>query len=320
MAGDELIELKALEVKVEQAKEIDTVEALSVSNSRGDMITESMGIGVMIGRIQALQGQAKMSSAVSLATIKKIKDTKEYKHLRGMKVPTVGGFKVLTGTWDEFCSLVGSSKSTIHEQLNNLEAFGEDALNAMKSLGMSTRDLRQLKSLPDESVKAIVDGAEIKVANKDEAIELIEEMAVKHRKEKQTLQKEVATLSQEKQSTDRLLADKDKKINELSKQLDTPLTSVQRLEKEEDLNKQLLNELNLASLAVDSGTARLSDAVQTIRNNKRPTDIDTACEDALFRCLDRFLSISTNMGILSHVTTHIEQWHDENTAFLGGDE
>ncbi|APF62806.1 hypothetical protein ASZ87_00005 [Vibrio cholerae] len=52
----------------------------------------------------------------------------------------------------------------------------------------------------------------VKVQDRDEALEIIEELSAKHRQEKQALQSEVTKLTQEKQSNERLLADKDKRL------------------------------------------------------------------------------------------------------------
>jgi chromosome segregation ATPase len=186
----------------------------------------------------------------------------------------------------------------------------------MSAIGMTTRDLRRLRQLPQEDLTAIVEGEVVKVQDRDEALEIIEELSAKHRQEKQSLQTEVTKLTQEKESNDRLLAEKNKKIDSLSKKLETPLTPAQKHQKQEELNGKLLDGLNLASVAVDSGIARLFDAVQTVQDNPHPLDIDQACEDALFRALERFLSLSADMGISAHVTAHIEQWHLENSYLM----
>ena len=313
--------LAELENKVQQAKEINAAEAISISQSEGKRLGEAVDFGALLGRAQMADRLSKITDAVSLSALKEIKESKQYKALKGItfaKSSTVGSnLVVLKGTWEEFCDIYGSSKSTIDERLKNLDFFGEQALESMSTIGMTTRDFRRLRKLPQEDLTAIVEGEHVKISDRDEALEIIEELSSKHRQEKQSLKKEVDELSLEKQSSERLLADKDKKINELSKQLDTPLTAASRLQKEEERNEALLNELNHAALSVDSGTARLFDAIQTVTDNKCPTDMNRACEDALFRCLDRFLNLSADMGISAHVIQHLEQWHSENALLFG---
>ncbi|KGK15314.1 MarR family transcriptional regulator [Vibrio navarrensis] len=302
------------------AQEINAAEALSMASSHG----VSLDIGVFLGRVQMAQSFATMADVVSLSTLKEMRDSGKYKELKGRTInlgPTstdgVQNSIVLQGTWDEFCKLCGTSKSAVNEKLKNLSDFGEKALQSMQTIGMTTKDLRRLRQLPQEDLTAIVEGEVVKVQDRDEALEIIEELSAKHRQEKQALQSEVTKLAQEKQSNERLLADKDKKINDLSKKLDTPLSPAQARQKEEELNSKLLEQLNVATLAVDSGLARLFDAIQTVHDNPHPTDIDVACENALFHILERFLALSADMGISAHVLSHLEQWHAENGLFLG---
>ncbi|EJE8547013.1 MarR family transcriptional regulator [Vibrio vulnificus] len=320
--SDEMKQLVTAQQALSDAQELNAAEAISIASSHG----ASLDIGVFLGRVQMAQSFATMADVVSLSTLKEIRDSGKYKELKGWKInlgPTsddvVQTSIVLQGTWDEFCKLCGTSKSTVNEKLKHLSSFGEKALQSMQEIGMTTRDLRRLRQLPQEDLTAIVEGEVVKVQDRDEALEIIEELSAKHRQEKQALQSEVAKLAQEKQSNERLLADKDKKINDLSKKLDTPLSPAQSRQKEEELNSKLLDQLNVATLAVDSGLARLFDAIQTIHDNPHPTDIDVACENALFHTLERLLALSADLGINAHVLSHLEQWHAENGLFLGNE-
>ncbi|WJG24297.1 MarR family transcriptional regulator [Vibrio furnissii] len=319
---NELKRLEQMTQSLSDAQEINAAEALSMASSHG----VSLDIGVFLGRVQMAQSFATMADVVSLSTLKEMRDSGKYKELKGRTInlgPTstdgVQNSIVLQGTWDEFCKLCGTSKSAVNEKLKNLSDFGEKALQSMQTIGMTTKDLRRLRQLPQEDLTAIVEGEVVKVQDRDEALEIIEELSAKHRQEKQALQSEVTKLAQEKQSNERLLADKDKKINDLSKKLDTPLSPAQARQKEEELNSKLLDQLNVATLAVDSGLARLFDAIQTVHDNPHPTDIDVACENALFHILERFLALSADMGISAHVLSHLEQWHAENGLFLGNE-
>ncbi|EJG1819085.1 MarR family transcriptional regulator [Vibrio parahaemolyticus] len=318
--SNELKKLETAQQALSDAKEINAAEALTISQSKGQMLGGAVELGALLGRAQMAEKLSKITDVVSLSALKEIKESKQYKALKGItfaKSSTVGSdMVVLKGTWEEFCEIYGSSKSTIDERLKNLDVFGEQALESMSAIGMTTRDFRRLRKLPQEDLTAIVEGEAVKVQDRDEALEIIEELSAKYRQEKQALQQEVNSLTQEKQSHERLLADKDKKINSLSKKLDTPLSPAQARQKEEQLNSQLLEQLNIAALAVDSGMARLFDAIQTIQDNEHPTDIDQACEDTLFRVLERFLSLSSDMGIAAHVIEHLEQWHSESALLM----
>ncbi|EGQ9240097.1 MarR family transcriptional regulator [Vibrio vulnificus] len=321
--SDEMKQLVVAQQALSDAQELNAAEALTISQNEGTKLGEAVDLGALLGRAQMAEKLSKITDAVSLSALKEIKESKKYKALKGIafsKSSTVGSnLVVLKGTWEEFCEIYGSSKSTVDERLKNLDVFGEQALESMSAIGMTTRDLRRLRQLPQEDLTAIVEGEVVKVQDRDEALEIIEELSAKHRQEKQALQSEVTKLAQEKQSNERLLADKDKKINDLSKKLDTPLSPAQSRQKEEELNSKLLDQLNVATLAVDSGLARLFDAIQTIHDNPHPTDIDVACENALFHTLERLLALSADLGINAHVLSHLEQWHAENGLFLGNE-
>ncbi|MBY8217225.1 MarR family transcriptional regulator [Vibrio fluvialis] len=318
--SNEMKQLMTAQQALSDAKEINAAEALTISQSEGTKLGEAVDLGALLGRAQMAERLSKITDAVSLSALKEIKESKKYKALKGItfaKSSTVGSnLVVLKGTWEEFCEIYGSSKSTVDERLKNLDVFGEQALESMNAIGMTTRDLRRLRQLPQEELTAIVEGEVIKVQDRDEALEIIEELSAKHRQEKQALQSEVTKLTQDKESNERLLADKDKKINSLSKKLDTPLSLAQTRQKEEELNSKLLNQLNIAATSVDGGFARLFDAIETINDNPHPTDIDQACEDTLFRLLERFLNLSAELGISAHVKSHLEQWHAENHFFV----
>jgi len=320
---NELKKLEQASQVLEDAFELNAAEAINLAHGSGDNITTAM----LVGQIRVAQAFGNFADAISLSFLKEVKETKSYKALKGQRFTfqssnIAGGQQkevILTGTWDEFCRICQTSRSTVDEDLRNLSLFGEKALQSMQALGVTTKDLRRLRQLPQEDLTAIVEGEVVKVQDRDEALEIIEELSAKHRQEKQALQSEVTKLAQEKQSNERLLADKDKKINDLSKKLDTPLSPAQARQKEEELNSKLLDQLNVATLAVDSGLARLFDAIQTVHDNPHPTDIDVACENALFHILERFLALSADMGISAHVLSHLEQWHAENGLFLGNE-
>ncbi|MGO2233493.1 MAG: MarR family transcriptional regulator [Marinomonas sp.] len=306
-------ELAKAENALEQAEEMNAVEALNDASSQGD--NANIDVGLILGRIQMSQTIAKFADVVTLSALKEIKETKRYRALKG-KVITVSddvGEKqvVLKGTWDEFCSLCHASKSSVDERLMNLELFGENALQSMQLLGMTTRDLRKLRKLPEEELKAIVDDGEIKVSDREEALDLIEEMAHKHRTEKAGMQQSIAKLEQDNQSNERLLSDKDKKINTLTKQLEAQLTPVERRKKEEELHARLRSELSVSEIDIDKGIARLGDAIQTIQEtSSSPTDLNEACGDAVYHALSRLLDMALDLGMAEPALRQLESFKD----------
>lgn len=312
---NELKTLKEAQTKLSQAEEVNTAEAIMVSQTEGDKRSSAIDFGALLGRAQIAASFSKMSSVLELMTIKEIKESKKYKELKGipfLKKDGVGSKTVvLTGTWAEFCEVLGSSKSNVDERLSNLELFGEEALESMQKMGMTTRDLKKLRKLPEEELKAIVDDGEIKVSDREEALDLIEEMAHKHRTEKAGMQQSIAKLEQDNQSNERLLSDKDKKINTLTKQLEAQLTPVERRKKEEELHARLRSELSVSEIDIDKGIARLGDAIQTIQETSScPTDLNEACGDAVYHALSRLLDMALDLGMAEPALRQLESFKD----------
>lgn len=310
----ELQKIAEVKEQLKEAEEVNAVEAIAHAGAQGD--AANIDISLLLGRAQMSQTFAKFADVVTLSTLKKIKETKQYRALKG-KTITISddiGEKplILNGTWEEFCSLCNTSKSSVDERLSNLDTFGESALHSMQVLGMTTRDLRKLRKLPEEELKAIVDGSEVKVSDREEALEIIEEMAVKHRTEKAALVQTVAKLEQDSQSNERLLSSKDKKINELTKQLETKLTPAQKRQKEEEINAHLLNGLTVAEMDIDRGLARFGDAIQTIHEtSNHPLDLDSACDDAAYRVLSRLVDMVIDLRMVEPAMQKLEELKTE---------
>lgn len=51
--------------------------------------------------------------------------------------------RTLSGTFEDFCALLGISASKAHEDISNLQSFGEATLESMSRMGIGYRELRQ---------------------------------------------------------------------------------------------------------------------------------------------------------------------------------
>jgi hypothetical protein len=107
-----------------------------------------------------------------------------------MKAPAAGGENSerpenLSGTWEEFCALIGRSVDVVDEDIKNLRAFGEDALESMSRIGIGYRELRTLRALPDDSKTALLEVA--KSGNKEQLLDLAEELIARQETQKKKL-------------------------------------------------------------------------------------------------------------------------------------
>lgn len=144
-------------------------------------------VNQLLGQAQAFQAAGSLLRTFGISKLAYAKDSKAYKSLRGTKTPDGSE---LSGTWEEFCGLLGVSVDKADEDIKNLQAFGEAALERMQSIGIGYRDLKQFRRLPEDSQMALVEAA--KAGDKETLLELAEDLIAKQRAEKERLQSEVS--------------------------------------------------------------------------------------------------------------------------------
>lgn len=169
--------------------------ALAVLNNRDQVVVsnadDGQPLGVEDGRdlVNQLLGQAQaadairqISQTIGVSKLAYVKETKLYRSLKGMPTPNRFG-ELLTGTWEEFCGLLGISDEKANQDIANLRAFGEGALDAMTRMGIGYRELRQYRQLPADERVALIEAA--KEGDKDALLDLAETLIAKHTKEKE---------------------------------------------------------------------------------------------------------------------------------------
>jgi hypothetical protein len=175
-------------------------------------------VNQMLGQIQMSRAISKFTDVVSLSKLKQIKETKMYRAAAGQKMVGLSGEEIAdVGTWACFCQALGVSASKIDEDLTNLDAFGEDALKQLNSIGVGYRELRQYRRLPQDERAALIEAA--KVGDKDELLELAESLISKHAKEKEALTVELTEVQSNYEAQGAVIKKKDEKLNTLEKQL-----------------------------------------------------------------------------------------------------
>ncbi|WP_189836365.1 hypothetical protein [Sulfuriferula multivorans] len=150
----------------------------------------------MLGQVQMARSISKFADVVSLTKLAHIKETKMYRALAGKKAIDQDGNEIADiGTWDGFCRAIGSTRSTVDEDLTNLRIFGEDALKQLNQVGAGYRELRQLRKLPDDERTALVEAS--KDGDKEAVMELIEDLVTRHNREKELLQDQLKSKEEE---------------------------------------------------------------------------------------------------------------------------
>jgi hypothetical protein len=227
----------------------------------------------MMGHVEMTRAFADFANVQSLVKLAEIKKDKLYKSLKGVKAYDRDG-KIIAnvGTWDGFCRAIGMSSSKVDQDIQNLNTFGEEALDRLNQLGIGYRNMRRLRQIPEEDRIAIIEGEQIEVGDKEQIVDLIEQMSAKHAREKKELSDKVENLESERQVDQRLLADKETKLNELERELRRDLTPDQAAKKRAERDELLKSELTDKSLSSISILNELALVVEKILDLEDRTD------------------------------------------------
>jgi len=175
-----------------------------------DMNEERDLLNQLLGQAQMAESFAKFSLTVSTSKLAFVKENKLYRALQGKR--TADG-QQFSGTWDDFCSLLGRSRQQVDEDIANLRCLGEEALDSMSRMGIGYREMRQYRRLPEDQQAALIEVA--KTGDKDAFIELAEEVITKHAKEKAELTKKLEDSQADYQALDKFAADTSAEKKEL---------------------------------------------------------------------------------------------------------
>ncbi|OCG02936.1 hypothetical protein [Gilliamella sp. wkB112] len=174
-------------------------------NAERDLVNQ------LLGQAQMADAFGKFSVTVTTSKLAFVKENKLYQHLSGKK--TGNGYQ-LSGTWDEFCSLLGFSREKADQDIANLKSFGEEALESMSRMGIGYRELRQYRKLPEDQKNALIEVA--KSGDKESLVELAEEFIAKNNKEKEQLKKDNDNLQADYKALSKRNADVAKEKEELA--------------------------------------------------------------------------------------------------------
>ena len=196
----------------ETAQEVVAVDGLTqlrASYGQGrDLVNQ------LLGQAQAFQAAGNLLRTFGVSKLALVKESKLYQQLSGMKAPN--GLE-LKGTWVEFCGLLGVSDEKANQDIANLHAFGEDALEQMQRIGIGYRELRQYRKLPEDQKQALIEVA--KAGDKEGFVELAEEIIAKHAKEKEALATQVEEAQATLEAKDRVLQTRAELIGKLEEQV-----------------------------------------------------------------------------------------------------
>lgn len=166
----------------------------------------------LLGQAQMAGAFEQFSRTVRTSKLAFVKESKLYQQLKGRTGPNGSE---LTGTWGEFCVLLGTSVDKVDLDISNLKAFGEEALESMSRMGIGYREMRQYRKLPEDQKLALIEVA--KAGDKESFLDLAEEIISRHAKEKEELSGQLEEAQAEKLATEQVLESKSKRIDQLER-------------------------------------------------------------------------------------------------------
>ncbi|PIY55741.1 MAG: hypothetical protein COZ00_07865, partial [Zetaproteobacteria bacterium CG_4_10_14_0_8_um_filter_49_80] len=162
----------------------------------------------VLGQSQAFMTIRKIADTSALLKLSFVKENKLYREIK-----TADGQQF---TWAMYCDALNVSYKTVDEGILNLTVLGPDALEAMQSMGIASRDLRKLRKLPEEDRQIIIESQAIDVGDKEAVQELLEDMVVRHAKERESAAQREETYKQSMEALNALSETKNRRMDELA--------------------------------------------------------------------------------------------------------
>ncbi|WP_258152627.1 MULTISPECIES: hypothetical protein [unclassified Pseudomonas] len=242
-------------------------------------------VNQLLGQVQMADSFAKFSATVAVSKMAHVKENKLYRALKGQKNRDGRGF---SGTWEEFCELLGTSAPKVNEDISNLRQFGEEALESMSRMGIGYRELRQWRKLPDDARSALIEAS--KQGNKEAVEYLAEELIATHTKEKAALEKQVEDLRADNEALGERMARKSRELDETVHELEKTKRRIQTM-KADEAEKELRQEATAIAFEAEADiSGKLREAFSVMLDHAEKTGTDPRTFQAsLVRHLEKLL-------------------------------
>ena len=183
------------------AQDFDAANQLSViERSRNELMSAAAEIhelGQLVGSAQAFEFISTVVNSAKICQFEKVKKSKAWRYLANPKSSTGQKFE----TVDEYCRVAfGKSYTRMQELSANFRLMGEEAFEQAGNLGLQQRDYNAIKALPapdQELVRRAVEEAK----SRDEVLDLLQELAARHAKEKEAFTQQAEEAKQERAAT-----------------------------------------------------------------------------------------------------------------------
>lgn len=223
----------------------------------------------LLGQAQMAGAFADFSRTVRASKLAYVKENKLYRALKGKKTSHGACF---SGTWEDFCELLGVSHDQANRDIENLKTFGEEALESMSRMGIGYREMRQYRRLPEDQQAALIEVA--KTGDKDAFVELAEEIIARNAKEKEELTERLDELSASHYAQGEVMAAKTTELDKTKVELEKVRGQIQKLAPDE-VTEMIRQEAGRQAFAVESSIlGELREALTAISKRAEETGED----------------------------------------------
>jgi hypothetical protein len=197
-------------------KVAEVMEAVNAEALAAQMVSETFDVIKALGRIEAAQFYETVSEKLIAETAINIREGKKYK---GLTYKDENGNTKRVSHFEEFCeAFLGKSARRVQQIMSNYNQLGPDLYEQTERLGFRQKDYNALKALPADDRQLIAQAIESE--SLDNALDLMQQLAAKHQREKSALETETAELKKSLASKDAVIQKKDEKLNELDMELE----------------------------------------------------------------------------------------------------
>ncbi|MFW5500101.1 MULTISPECIES: hypothetical protein [unclassified Maridesulfovibrio] len=187
-----------------------------------------------LGRLEATTFFATVADSMTIQIFQKVKKSKAYKNLHFCDEN--GNLRPFQNI-EEFCKeKLGKSYRRMQELSKNFNSLGPELYESAERIGFRNKDYRALNALP-EGEQAVVKEA-IAAENKEEVLDILQDMTERHVQEREEAKKESNELKADLEARDKLLKDKSTRLEKA----ETELFKLKSLPPDADLELKLARE------------------------------------------------------------------------------
>lgn len=269
--------------------------------------SEALGVGInmvldyedtlkKLGSIEAIDFTRRVGDKLVAEIFTSLRKTKGY---IGLPYKDEAGITRRVGDFEEFCRVkLGKSYNRCLELAQNLHILGPEIYEQAEKLGLRNKDYRALSALPADD-QAIIKQAITETNNREEVIDLLQEMAARHFGEKELAAKKITDLEADLAAKQSRLERDAARINSLEDE-NARLTSIPKTPAmiEEEQIGAVMAQSQLVVREVEAGLrGQLAKLERLFEDGVLPNHVRLAQQQAVTQILQAARVLAGDFGI-----------------------